>query len=179
VHGWTPAKVGANLFLMSMVGITSSISVGFVLAGLMKRGRRDAPVFTTLAQSCCQMVIGPLLCLAPSPYLALTFYSLMLLTTNWTTSSAMTGLSQITPNELRGQMVAFYTLLTGVISLTVGTYSVGFLSDHVYTGAHAIGPSLGTVLGLSGASAIVTLLSGRASFKRAAEQAESWQERAG
>src|SRR5262249_53517512 len=60
VHGWTPAKVGANLFLMSVVGMTSSISIGFALAALNKRGYREAPVFTTLAQSCFQMVFGPL-----------------------------------------------------------------------------------------------------------------------
>ena len=178
VHGWTPAQVGANLFLMSLVGMTSSISVGFALAALTKRGRRDAPVFTTLAQSCSQLVFGPMICLAPTPYMALGFYVVMLLTTNWTTSSAMTGLSQITPNELRGQMVAFYTLLTGLISLTIGTYSVGFLSDHVYEGAKAIGPSLGTVLALSGVTAIITLTTGRLAFKKAAEEAEAWQERA-
>jgi hypothetical protein len=118
-----------------------------------------------------------MMCLAPTPEVALAFYALMLFPTNWTTSSTMTGLAQITPNELRGQIVALYTLLTGIISLTVGSFSVGFLSDRVFVGAKGIAPSLATVLGFSGLAATATLIYGRAAFRIAAQRAEAWHER--
>ena len=115
--------------------------------------------------------------LAPTPEMALAFYSIMLLCTNWTTSSTMTALSQITPNELRGQVVAFQTLLTGVVSLTASGFAVGFLSDRVFTEPTGIGSSLALVLFVCGASGVTILMIGRKAFQAAAVKAATWQEK--
>ena len=177
VHHWTPQQVGSSLAVMSLIGMTSSVSIGWVLAWFSKKGRTDGPIWTSFMQSLFQGVWGPMVGLAPTPELALAFYSVMLLCTNWTTSSTMTALSQITPNELRGQVVAFQTLLTGVVSLTASGFAVGFLSDRVFIEPTGIGSSLALVLFVCGASGVTILMIGRKAFQAAAVKAATWQEK--
>ena len=177
VHGWSPLQVGASLASMTLIGMTSAVTVGWALLAFAKRGRDDGPVWAIAAQSMAQMIFGPMVCLAPTPTLALVAYGIMLLVTNWASSASMTGLSQITPNELRGQVVAVYTLLTGVVSLTIGTLAVGFLSDHAFPDKTGIGPSLATVIFICGSSGTVLLLIGRNTFRAAAQRALVWQEK--
>jgi hypothetical protein len=74
-------------------------------------------------------------------------------------------------------VVAFYTLLTGVVSLTVGTWTVGFLSDQAFPGKAGIAPSLATVIFTCGSCGTILLMIGRNAFRAAAQRALVWQEK--
>lgn len=175
VHGWTPFEVGATMAMLSPLGMSSSLTVGWVISALERRGRSDAPLLTAAAQALVQAGFGTMLCLTPSPQVALVGYGAMLLVANWTAASALTALSQITPNELRGQMVALYGFLTGIISLTIGSWAVGYLSDRVFAGTGGIGPSLATVLFGFGVPGAVLLLAGRPAYRAAIRHAGFWR----
>ena len=98
------------------------------------------------------------------------------LPTTWSYAGALTGINQITPNEMRGQIVAIYTLLVGLVSVGLGSFVVGFLSDRVYGGHLAIAPSLATVYALCGAIGAILLMLGRPHFRLAAARALAWTE---
>lgn len=175
VHGWTAAETGTAFALIAPIGAVSSIVVGWFVAALVKRGHIDAPMIAAMMHSVTLLIFGPLACLAPTPLWGLWPYIGFNIFTNWSSASALMALSQITPNELRGQATALYTLLTGLVSLTVGSYSVGFLTDHVFTDPHGIATGLATVFAVVGVLATVILGLGRGAFRAAVLRAEAWQ----
>ena len=177
VHGWSAAKAGTTLALISPVGGLSALTVGWFVAWLARRGNSDAPVIASSLHSVGLMVFGPLTVLAPTPEIAFFPYFVFNSFANWSSAAALMGLNQITPNELRGQVTALYTLLTGLVSLTVGAFAVGFLNDNVFAGNGGIAPSLATVFGICGFMALVILTTGRPAFRAAAARALAWAER--
>lgn len=175
VHGWEAAAVGTAFALIAPVGAISSVMVGWFIAALAKRGHSDAPMLAALMHAVSLMIFGPLACLAPTPLWGLWPYIVFNIFANWSSASALMALSQITPNELRGQATALYTLLTGLVSLTVGSYAVGFLTDHVFTDVNGIAPGLATVFGVVGLLAVLILMAGRTAFRAAVTRAQAWQ----
>ncbi len=176
VHGWSAAKTGTVLALLSPVGALSSLTVGWTISRLARRGHSDAPVIATLIHSISLLIFGPLAVLSPSPMIGLAPLIGINLFANWSSASALTGLSQIAPNELRGQVVALYTLLTGLVSLTLGGFAVGFLNDVVFTGNGGIAPSMATVFAVFALMGVLVLSTGRAAFRGAAARARAWTE---
>ncbi len=175
VHGWKAADVGTAFAVIAIVGAASSVIVGWFISALVKRGYTDAPMLAALMHSFSMMIFGPLACLAPTPLWGLVPYIAFNIFANWSSASALMGLSQITPNEMRGQATALYTLLTGLVSLTVGSYSVGFLTDHVFTSPTGIAPGLAVVFGAVGLLGVVVLAWGRSAFRASVARAETWQ----
>ena len=175
VHGWKASDVGTTLGLLGLpCGVSSALSAGFVMSWLYKRGRIDAPIFAVLTQSLVWATFGTMTALAPSAALSLVAYACTSLVSIWASTAAVTGLSQITPNEMRGQVVALYMVMTGLVALTLGGLSVGLLSDHVFTAPCGVAPSLAVVYLSCGVVSAVLLLYGRAAFAVAAERARVW-----
>ena len=175
VHHWTPAQTGAVLASFTLLGAPSAATVGWFVSSLSKRGKTDAPLIAMVAHSLALGLAGPCVWLMPEPIYAAPFYGVMLLVSNWTSSSALMGLAQITPNELRGQITAIHSFATGLVSLTLGSYSVGFLSDHVYDGPTSLAPGLATAFATFGLSAFAVLMFGRAAYRAAIKRAGSWR----
>jgi MFS family permease len=168
VHHWSPAKVGSIFgFIGLPVGMTGALVVGWTMAWLGSRGRRDAPILMAMGHSLTTLCLGTMACLAPRPEITLALNGMTAITSTWSYAAAMTGLNQITPNELRGQIAALYTLFTGLVSMTVGSFLVGFLSDTVYHGPTAVAGSLATVYAVCAGLALIVLVSGRKAYGRA------------
>jgi MFS family permease len=168
VHHWSPAKVASIFgFIGLPIGMSGAIVAGWTMAWLARRGRRDAPILMTMGHSLATLCLGTMACLAPRPEITLALNGMTAITSTWSYAAAMTGLNQITPNELRGQVAALYTLFTGLVSMTMGSFLVGFLSDNVYHGHTGVAPSLATVYGVCAALALVVLVFGRGAYGRA------------
>lgn len=177
LHEWTPAQVGTSLALVGVpFGLFSAITAGWVLTSLAKRGRQDGPILVMMLQCAVWAVFGTFKSLAPTPQLALAGHVVTSLFATWAVTSALTALNQVTPNQLRGQVVAVYTLFTGLVGVAVGAVGVGVLSDYVFTGPHGIAPSLATVCFLGGAAGIAVLVLGRRGYQGAVQRARAWGE---
>ena len=92
--------------------------------------------------------------------------------TNWSSSAVLTGLNQITPNALRGQVVALYTLIAGIVSLGFGPTSVGLLTDYV-VGRDHVDWALAFVLAVCSILGAIILLASRKAFRRSAIAAQA------
>jgi MFS family permease len=134
-----------------------------------RRGYRDAPVFAAMACALAMMIFATLACFAPTGALALTFYGLNAVFVNWNLAAVYSGLTRITPNELRGQVMAFQTIAQGLLALTAGNFIVGYLSDTVFPGPKGIAYALATVFFCCGLAATLVLLAGRKAYVRAVE----------
>ena len=176
VHGWSAAKIGTVIAFYNVpLGIVGAVVGGWLTAGLIKRGRGDAPIILAMLHALAVCISGTAMALTQDPVLALGLYAPYCFTSTWSYSAALTGLNQITPNELRGQMTALYTLGTGLVSLTIGSSSVGLLSDSVFHGRAGIADSLAAVFAVSGVAALIALALGRRSFGSAWSRAKIWQ----
>ncbi|WP_419814506.1 MFS transporter [Glacieibacterium sp.] len=169
-HGWTPAETGYALGAVGLpISIFAAVNSGWVIAWLTRRGHRDAPLITAAACGISMAVFGTLGCIAPSGWLALACYGINALFVNWNISSVYSGLSLITPNALRGQVMALHTICSGLIALTAGNFIVGFLSDTVFRTPGGISYALGVVFLTFGLGATIVLLSGRRAFREAVQ----------
>ncbi len=169
VHGWGAAETGKILGTYGLpVSIFAAVNSGWVIAWLARRGHRDAPILCAMGCAASMAVFGTLACLAPSGSLAMTGYLLNALFLNWNTSAVYSGFAQITPNALRGQVMALQTIASGLVALTAGNFIVGFLSDTVFTEKTGIAWSLGSVFCVSGLGALLSLMAARRSFRQAA-----------
>jgi MFS family permease len=175
-HGWTAAQVGGTLGLLGFpAGTFSAISAGLVLAWLVKRGRADGPVLVMILQALTWAVFGTIKALHPDMTVVLTTHVLSSLFAIWAVTAAIAGLNEITPNEMRGQITALYTLFSGLIGLTVGPLVVGMLSDDVFTGPKGLQPAMATMYLVGGALAVLLLLIGRRAFVGAVARARAWR----
>ena len=177
VYGWTAPEIGRVLGLVGVpVGIVSALSSGVFMSWIARKGHADAPMLAALCHSLGLAIFGTASCLIGSPTLSLIFFVAMGFPTTWSYAAALTGINQITPNEMRGQIVAIYTLLVGLVAVGLGTFAVGFLNDRVYVGSHAVAPSLATVFAACGTIGAILLMLGRPHFRLAAARALAWTE---
>jgi MFS family permease len=177
VHEWEPTRIAMALALVGVpFGIISAITAGWSLTWLAKRGRTDGPILVMMLQCAAWAVFGTAKCLVPTPELALIGHVCTSLFATWAITAALTALNQVTPNQLRGQVVAVYTLLTGLVGIAVGSGAVGLLSDYVFNYQTGIAPALALVCLTGGLAGIAMLAYGRNSYRVAVQRAANWGE---
>lgn len=175
VHEWTAARVGAALALVGVpFGLLSAITAGWALSALAQRGREDGPLLVMGLQCASWAIFGPFKCFAPTPELALAGHVATSLFATWAITAALTALNQITPNQLRGQVVAIYTILFGFAGVAVGSVAVGLLNDYVFTDERGIVPSLALVNAVGGLAGIGLLFWGRAAYLTSVQRSRSF-----
>ena len=82
----------------------------------------------------------------------------------WAVTAALTALNLVTPNQLRGQIVAVYMLLFAFAGVAVGSVTVGVLNDYVFTSPTGVASSLALVCAAGGLIGIALLLYGRSAY---------------
>jgi MFS family permease len=173
VHAWQPQDVGIALAAVGIpLGLFSCLTAGWVLAWLEKRGRRDGPMLVMLLQCAAWMVFGPLQSLASSPTATLIWHAGTALFATWCVTAAFTALSRITPNRLRGQVMAIYSVVFAFVGVSLGPPLVGYLNDSVFTAQAGVGSSLALVTGMIGLIGVLVSWFGRRAYTRAVERAE-------
>jgi hypothetical protein len=142
-YGWSASEVSIAFGVGFLpIGVFSSLSAGWVLNWLRKRGRQDAPLLVIGFQALVVMTCGTLMCVGPSAPLAYLGFILVTVPGTWSYVAALAGLNEITPNELRGRVTGLFTLVTGLVSLGGGAFAVGFLSDTFFPGPNGVGLGL-------------------------------------
>lgn len=177
VYDWSPGEFGKVYAAWTLPnGIVAMLTVGWVLSRLARSGRHDGPVVVLMIQLVVWGVFGVLKSMAPTAFWSLAFNVATGLTGIWSMTAAMTALSAITPNQLRGQVTAIYAISTALISYSLGTAIVGLLTDHVFPGNDGIAPSLATVYGFCGGVGAAILWIGRRSYEDAATAVSGGQQ---
>jgi MFS family permease len=174
IHHWSPEKIGLSFALAAVpTNLIGTLAGGWVLTWMAKRGRRDGPILIMAGQALFILFISTSMALSPNPYAAVACYSMLGITGIWSMIGALSGLSQITPNEMRGQVVAVFTLLNGLLAYALGAASVGLLTDHVFTGPTGIRPALALVYLGTGSTGLLALWLGRKAFVRAVDRMQA------
>ncbi len=168
VHGWEASYTGFALGAVGLpVSVFAALNSGWVISWLTKRGHRDAPVLAAIGCGISMATLGTASCLMPNGTWALVAYGANALFVNWNISAVYSGFSAITPNRLRGQIMAIQTICSGLIALTAGNFFVGFFSDSIFTSEGGIAYALGLVFFACGLGAVIVLAAGRRGFRNA------------
>ena len=169
VHEWEAATTGQILGMVGMpISIFAAISSGWVISWLTKKGHKDAPMIAAAACGVSMLVFGTATSLAPSALLALLAYAMNALFVNWNISSVYSGVAQISPNQLRGQVMALHTIASSLIAMSAGNFIVGFLTDTFFTSQQGLSYALAIVFSVCGTVSALILMFGRRAFREAA-----------
>ncbi|MEM8983837.1 MAG: MFS transporter [Pseudomonadota bacterium] len=128
--GWPAEKYAlVNAVVLLAVGPLTVNVAGWLNDKLYAAGRRDAPLVILICGAALIIPTGIAAPLMPSAELA--FAWIVFNTVGIATASAtgVTGLLNITPSEIRGQVSALYYLTISMAGLFLGPPTVGYLSD--------------------------------------------------
>ncbi len=175
-RGMNHAQAGLDYGIMALVfGLSGSIVAGRLASRLQARGDGDATMRLVLMSV---LALGPLAVAMPLvPHAAMTLALLAPITflMGWPGGLGTTALQFIVPNELKGRIIALYMLVVNCISLTLGPWLGGLISDRVFAGK-SLGGSLGLMAAIDYPVAAFCLLLCLAPFRRAIAQAAAWDE---
>ncbi|MEO0574804.1 MAG: MFS transporter [Pseudomonadota bacterium] len=121
-----------NGIILLAVGPLTVITAGWVNDKLYAKGYKDAPLRIVIAGALLIVPTGILAPLMPTAHLALVTIVFNTIGIACASSTGVTGLINITPSEIRGQVVAIYYLTISMAGLLLGPTTAALFSDHVY-----------------------------------------------
>lgn len=166
--GLTAAETGYTLGMVLLVFCSSGvISGGFLADRLVKSGRTEGPMQVGVYAG---LLLVPFAATATSVdnlALSLVLFCPMMFFASLALGAAPAALQMIAPNEMRGQVSAFYLLFLNLLSFGVGPVVVALITDYVFVDEGAVGYSLAIVSAVSAPLAAYVLSRGFEPFRQA------------
>ncbi|HHX81643.1 MAG TPA: MFS transporter [Pseudomonadaceae bacterium] len=146
IHGWETSHIGYTFGTIVMVMGTIGIVLGGAIADrLLQKGQQHAYIRVAIWSILGGMVFSGTAAMVPNPWLAWALLCPAVACFGMPVALAPAAVNLITPNQFRGQAIAIYIFVVGLINNNLGPISVGFLNDYVYRDALAIDRSLLTI----------------------------------
>jgi len=131
--GWAPEKYafynGVSLLLLGPVCVYIA---GWGSDRLHAAGRRDAPLLMVISGLILLVPTGAIAPLMPNAWAAFAVYQVNTIGIATLSATAPTALLNITPGQIRGQVVALYLIVISITGLMLGPTSIGLLNDYVF-----------------------------------------------
>jgi len=175
-YAMPPEEIGIVYGAMWLVlGVAGALAGGVMADLLSARGKDRGAIWLIVAVS---LVLWPLATLYPlveSRGLSLVLIAAMTFATCIPVGLSNLLLQQVTPNQMRGQMVAITTFAVNLIAFGVGPTGVGILSDALGGGLEGLRWALAAVASICcPAAALIFVFAGKG-FGPLRRQAEHWQ----
>jgi MFS family permease len=163
--------LGTVLLIAGPIGVNGA---GWLADRWYKQGRKDAHLRVMMYSAPLMLVSSAALPLMPTPELALLMFAPHILGAAGITAAGGAALMLITPNQLRAQTTAVYYFVISLAGLTLGPFSVAFITDYVLRDESALRYSM-AIIGfiaplLSVVCAIITLRP----YQRSIRESETW-----
>jgi len=172
---WSGSEIGLGLGMAMIVGgFIGKPMCGLVVDAMFARGRRDAQFFYYACCLAMAVPVGIIATTADSPWIFLAGFALFQVLMSPLNALYISSLNLVTPNELRGSGVAFYSATMGLVALSVGPVLIAVFSDYLY-GGNALGYGIATMFALFLPLGALVLWFGRKAMDDAVAQAASWE----
>lgn len=146
IHGWSRTEIGLTYGSIAfLVGILGSVWAGFYAGRMLARGRVDAPMRLTMWGT---IALGPLAVVMPllaNDWLAIAIIIPITFFMAMPPGLSNAALQAISPNRLRGQMIAVYLICVSFLSYLFAPLIIGLMNDYVFGREDAIGLSLSSL----------------------------------
>ena len=157
-HAWSKTEIGLTYGIIALVvGVIGSVWAGYYAGRLIGRGRADSPMRVAFW---CTVGLGPVA--IALPLLSDGMMAAVLLVPITFFMAMPPGLSNaalqaIAPNQMRGQLIAFYLICVSFLSYLFAPLIIGIMNDFVFGREDAIDLSLATLATANYAIAAVCL----------------------
>ena len=172
--GWTGTEIGSGLgFAMIAGGIVGKISCGAIVKKLIEAGYSDAPMRWYAIAIIGAVPLGIIAMTSDNAWIFLAGFAGFQVLLTPLNVVYVASMNLVTPNELRGTGVAFFSATIGLLSMSLGAILIAAISDYVY-GGNAIGLGMATLYATCLPLAAFILFRGCSAMRSAASTAESW-----
>ena len=146
IHGWSRTEIGLTYGSIAfLVGILGSVWAGFYAGRMLAKGRVDAPMRLTMWGT---IALGPLAVCMPlvdNDWLAIAIIIPITFFMAMPPGLSNAALQAISPNRLRGQMIAVYLICVSFLSYLFAPLIIGLMNDYVFGREDAIDLSLSSL----------------------------------
>lgn len=157
-HGWSRTDIGLTYGAIAFfVGILGSIWAGYYAGNMIARGRADAPMRLTLWGT---IGLGPLaviMPLVPQDWLAIALIIPITFFMAMPPGLSNAALQAISPNRMRGQLIAIYLICVSFLSYLFAPLIIGLMNDYVFGREDAIHLSLSSLAAVNYVLAAICL----------------------
>ena len=148
--GIPTSRAGVVLgILVAVAGATGTLASGFLSDWWQARGVPAARLRVALVGVAIFTVPSVLWPLMPTPELAFGLLFLTVLGLGLAQSAAPASIQAVVPNRMRGQAIAVYLLLAGLMGIGLGPTAVALMTDYVFHNDAALRYSLALIAGPS------------------------------
>ena len=169
---WSPAEIGASLGLMTLLSSAlGKVICGVVVDWLYARGYKDAHLRFYAYGMLCSMPFGIIGMISTTPWVFFSCMGFFMLFVAMLAVVSNTAMSMVTPNELRGTTVAFFSATTGMVAMTAGPVLVAMFS-RIFFNDESIGSGIAVLIGICIPLSAGFLIRGMPLFKQAVIDAE-------
>ena len=170
----TPREIGLKFGLILLVLGTMSLILGSYIADKRYHdGHRGAHLDITIIMTAMGIIPVIFLLAADGPEAALASIAGLILFLSVHTGLSPAALQLITPNELRGQVIAIYLFILNLIGLGCGPTAVALITDRYYKDTMAVGNSMSITILVAMTIGVLLLISGRRSYQKMQEDLHS------
>jgi MFS family permease len=169
IHGWETSHIGYTFGTIVMVMGTLGILLGGAIADrLLQKGQLHAYIKVAIWAVVGATVFAGAAALSPNPYVAWALMCPAVACFGMPVALAPAAVNLITPNQFRGQAIAIYIFVVGLINNNLGPISVGFLNDYLFKDPMAIHKSMFIIAIVFGSVAALILTWSVGFYKRSA-----------
>jgi MFS family permease len=169
VYGWNMGRIGLDIGLITIVFGTGGLAASGALAGfLMKRGGKAVYSKLMIAAAIVAIFPAAFLVVGHNPYWSMFCFTLLVLCLSGPVGLVQAALQSVTPNEMRGQVIAIYLVVVTIVGTTLGTSAVAGFTDYVFHNDAAVGWSISVVASVAALLGAVVLAAGIPAYNRKA-----------
>lgn len=175
-HGVMPGEAGKVFGSISIItGPIGLLLGGYLADRWFKEGKKDAHIRALLVAPLgygIPALILPFIQDITTVWVVLGISNIFI---NLPSGVAFAALQIITPNQMRGQVIALYVLCTSIIGYGSGPWLIGFFTDYLFKDEMMLNYSLALVAAITTPACIGLLLWGRKAFAAAVVEEEERQ----
>ncbi len=176
-HEWTRTEIGLVYGSIAMlVGIAGSVLGGLWAGILIARKVRDATLRIVLGGTLVLLPTATVLTIVPEPWVGVALLVPVTFCMAMPPGLIMATLQAIAPNELRGQMVAFYLIAVNFLSYTFAPSLPALMSDYLFASELALGKSISILAVVNYSIAAVCLYFALKYYREALKEADQWNQ---
>ena len=150
-HGWSPSRYGLTVGVITLIVTPLGLLLGpWVAERWLRRGRFDSNLRVTVWVCAVSAPFQMSATLMPTPELTLICYGLATCINAAAVGPENAALQVVTPNQMRGQVVAVNMFMFNVVGAGLGPILAGVITDHVFGSEDLVGLSLASVAAVAG-----------------------------
>ena len=174
-HGWSRTEIGLSYGSIALtLGIAGSVAGGLFASRMIRRGTLDATLRVVLYSTIALFPLAAFLTIVPNPYLALAMLVPVTFCMAMPPGLIIATLQTVSPNELRGQMVAFYLIAVNFLSYSFAPSLPAVISDFVFETEQGLGQAISLLAVINYSIAIVCIGLSLRYFRDAVAKAKVW-----